>query len=230
MRPQDRAAFIAAARHFQCWILVRRTNADSLKYVGRPGYVPKPIHCKAKTADLDTADFRNRRPRRAAGLVASPELLPNVFKPGKLGEAERCWKKFLADYPGPENGRPGRPFGLDTDENSPHYGCVTLNGAYIHGDYDLYDVVLVSNPRSNLAAIEELHGAPHRRGARVAPVQRFVNRIIGVPMVQHGGQAQFAAHSNETLDVFCPDGSTFELVGRGPIRRQYHKWKRQTLE
>jgi len=63
MRSQDKAIFLEAARQFQIWILVRRTNRASLEYVGRPGYTPKRIDCKVKTADIDSA------PYRLAGLV-----------------------------------------------------------------------------------------------------------------------------------------------------------------
>jgi hypothetical protein len=228
MRVQDRPIFSSAAVKFKAFILVRQTNPASLKYIGRSDCVPKPIECKAKTADFDTADFKSRRQRRVAGLVVDPTRLPNVFEPGKLKKAEKCWQEFLLLFPG-SNGQPGAPFGIDDQEESEHFGCLTLHGNYIHGDYDLYDIVLADNTQSNLAAVEELHGQPHRRGVRVNPVIAYVNGLIGAPVLQHGGQAQYADHSDEDVDVFCPDGSAFTLHGQSAIEAQYAAWKRQAL-
>ena len=66
MRPTDKRVFLDAARQLQLWILVRRTNPASLRYIGLPGYLPKPIDCKAKTADLNQGRYR------VAGLVVDP--------------------------------------------------------------------------------------------------------------------------------------------------------------
>jgi hypothetical protein len=33
--------------------MVRRTNPESIKYVGYPGFVAKPLACKPKTAKTD---------------------------------------------------------------------------------------------------------------------------------------------------------------------------------
>src|SRR5580692_9242485 len=79
MRSQDKAIFLEAARQFQIWILVRRTNRASLEYVGRPGYTPKRIDCKAKTADIDIAPYQFQ------GLVVDPGIHPKAFKPVPWG-------------------------------------------------------------------------------------------------------------------------------------------------
>jgi hypothetical protein len=67
MRTQDITIFAQAARQFKVWILVRRTNPKSLQYVALPGYTPKRIDCKAKTADKDVSSYK------LAGLVVDPE-------------------------------------------------------------------------------------------------------------------------------------------------------------
>ena len=89
MRPQDKVVFLDAARHFHSWILVRRTNPASLPYVGLPGYSPKRIDCKAKTADLDVP------PWKLAGVVTAGwtrdytvQLVQN-FERKERGSAER---------------------------------------------------------------------------------------------------------------------------------------------
>jgi len=83
MRSQDKSIFLEAARQFQIWILVSRTNRASLEYVGRPGYTPQRIDCKAKTADIDIA------PYRLAGLVVDPGIHPKAFKPVPSGPTVR---------------------------------------------------------------------------------------------------------------------------------------------
>ena len=88
IRQQDKAVFADAARHFNLWILVRRTNRESLPYIGLPGYTPKPIDCKAKTAD-SSYDSRYR----TAGLVVDPNEHRRAFGP-RLADALSEWKKF----------------------------------------------------------------------------------------------------------------------------------------
>jgi hypothetical protein len=86
MRTADKQIFLDASRHFQVWILVRRTNRASLEYVGKPGFVPKPINCKAKTADNDLGA------QKLAGLVIDPSGREAAFKPERVQDALKCWK------------------------------------------------------------------------------------------------------------------------------------------
>jgi hypothetical protein len=122
MRPQDKVHFLEAAKQFNVWILVRRTNVASLPYVGSPGYTPKRIDCKAKTADMDVAQYK------LAGLVVDPNLQPRAFKPEKLSKAKTFWEAMKSLL--------GSTYLVDTDTKSKHYGALKLQGSYIHGDYD----------------------------------------------------------------------------------------------
>ena len=72
----------------------------------------------------------------------------------------------------------------------------------MHGDYDLYDIIDPDEAQRNLAAVESLLGHPHLRGANFYRVQSFVNSAIGVPMIQHGGEMQYADHSEQAIDAF----------------------------
>jgi hypothetical protein len=217
MRPQDKPVFLEAARKFHSWILVRRTNVASLRYIGLPGYVPKRIDCKAKTADVEVP------PYQLSGLVVDPNLQQRAFNPSRLLTAKKCWdamKNLL-----------GTTYQVDMDTKSKHYGCLKLQGSYIHGDYDLYDIVDISQPHRNLAAVESLLGQPHRRGYNLIPVQDFINRKIGVEMIQHGGEAQFADHSAQSIDAFGPNGEDVTILNELSVRAWY-KTKfmgRQTL-
>lgn len=207
MRPSDKQVFLAAAAKFQVWILVRRTNRDSLKYIGQPGYTPKPIDCKAKTADVDIPPFK------LAGLVVNPEIHPKAFKPGKEPQALAAWKSM--------GSLAGSRFKTDTNPSSKHYGCLLLNGKYIHGDYDLKDIIDITQAHRNLAAVETLEGMPHRRGAKFYAVQEFINQRIGSPMIQHGGEAQYAGHTGEPIDAFGPNGEDLILLNELTVRSWY---------
>lgn len=217
MRPQDKVIFLEAARHFQCWILVRRTNVKSLPYVGRPGYSPKRIDCKAKTADQDVPGYNT------AGLVVDPSLQPRAFSPGKAAKAQASWNAMKSLI--------GTVYKVNTDKQSRQYGCLQLNGTYIHADYDLYDIIDIKQPHRNLAAVETLLGQPHRRGAKVLEVQEYVNSRIGSPMVQHGGEAQYADHSEQSIDAFGPNGEDTTILNEFSVRAWYQErfGGRQTL-
>lgn len=207
MRPQDKTVFLEAARHFQVWILVRRTNVASLQYIGRSGYSPKRIDCKAKTADQDVP------PYKLSGLVVDPNLQAKAFSPGRLAKAKDAWAAMKNSV--------GTVFQVDKDTGSKHYGALKLQGSYIHGDYDLYDIIDIKQPHRNLAAVETLLGQPHRRGAKVLTVQEFINARIGTPMVQHGGEAQYADHSEQSIDAFGPNGEDVTILNEFSVRGWY---------
>jgi len=207
MRPQDKQCFLEAARKFQVWILVRRTNVASLPYIGRPGYVPKRIDCKAKTADLDVP------PYKLAGLVVDPNTQPRAFRPEKLAKAKEFWTSMKNSI--------GTTYQIDSNPDSKHCGCLQLHGSYIHGDYDLYDIIDINQPHRNMAAVEILLGQPHRRGAKVIPIQNFINDRIGSPVIQHGGEAQYADHSQQPIDAFGPNGEDVTILNEFSVRGWY---------
>ena len=207
MRPNDKKIFLDAAAHFKVWILVRRTNPDSLRYVGLSGYTPKRIDCKAKTADNDIGKYK------LAGLVVDPRVHPKAFRPGKESKALAAWKSMEPTL--------GSVYTVDMNKDAQHYGCLQMEGRYIHGDYDLYDVIDPNAPSRNIALVETLHGVPHMRGPRLREMQDFINSRIGSPMVQHGGEAQYTDHSQQAIDVFPPEGMDFTILNEYSVRAWY---------
>jgi hypothetical protein len=208
MRATDKQIFLNAARHFQVWILVRRTNRASLEYIGKPGFGPTPINCKAKTADENLGRYV------LAGLVIDPTGRQAAFKTERYQDALKCWK-------GTEQ-LLGKVFTLDEDASSLHCGCLMLQGNYIHGDYDLYDIIDITQAHRNLAAVEVLLGQPHRRGPKVLTVQEFVNSRIGSPVLQHGADAQFLSeHRSEPIDAFGPNGEDVTILNQFSIKAWY---------
>jgi hypothetical protein len=208
MRATDKQIFLDAARHFQVWILVRRTNPAAFEYIGRPGFYPKPIECKAKTADNDIGRYK------LAGLVIDPTGREAAFKPGRLADVLACWRQTQPLV--------GTVFTVDRDAQSPHCGCLMLQKNYLHGDYDLYDIIDITQPSRNLGAVEVLHGQPHMRGPKFLRVQNFVNSRIGSPVLQHGSDAQYLSeHRKETIDAFGPGGEDVTLLNQLALQTWY---------
>jgi len=227
IRHQDIPVFCDAAQYYKCWILVRPVNERSLSYVGVNGYTPKPLGCKAKTADLDAGG------KEIAGLVVDPTFHPGAFSNEKAGKAPQFWKKFLKDCGSinAEQLERGRSeYGVDLDPKSKHCGVVTFRGQWIYGDYDLKDVILVGHECRNLAAVEEVGGQPHMRGPKFYAVQDFINRRIGADMVQHAAEAQYAGHSDEDIHVFTPYGDCYTLRGRHAVEAFYDCFDRDVLD
>jgi hypothetical protein len=223
--------FQQAATVFRVWILVRDTNKASLDYIDKAkagqSYHPKPIDCKPKTAD------RNPAGREHAGLVVDPVASPESFSPDKLKSALKEWEKWPWQQflDAADKGRPkpyqaqtihGEPAGtfyyrVDLDRSSKHYGGLMRGESaaamcYLFGDYDLKDIVDPDHPAGNLAAVEKLHGQLSLRGPKVYPVQDFINEQIGVPVLQHGGDAQARPHAPEVIHVWSPQGKYSTLT------------------
>jgi len=237
MRPIDVAAFCSAAKHFDVWIVVRASNPAGKQYIGLRGYVPKRIDCKAKTAKTDVNLLGAPGLKKTAGLVVNPEIdgMIAAFADSK-GIVEE-WNKFkplcYIPKPGPQplwfpN---GMQYSVQMDPSSDRYGCVLFSvssnraaASYIHSDYDLFGIVPMSDPSSNIRVVDQggRHGQPHARGRNFFDVQHYVNNRIGVPMVLHGEQDTFKDDLNDKLDVFPPDGGTpFEAYGPEAITRLY---------
>ena len=189
-------------RDYVACILVRDTNVASLKFIGLSGFRPKPIECKAKTA--------NAPAHRFSGLVVSPYLLPEAFRPNGLLSAKKNWLSFEKVM----RSRPGWTIRQDGDLR----GCVEFHGKLLHGDYDLFDVIPV--PKSelgpgnklkrdqkvgHLAAIETLNGQASYRTWGIEPVKKYVNSMVLSPMVQHGAAMQFSGEFEQNVHVFTPD-------------------------
>jgi hypothetical protein len=203
MRTSDRLAFARAANVFDCWILVRQTNQDSLQYIGQGNYAPKPIDCKAKTADNSQ--------HRLSGLVVDPMRVPLAFSTGRLEKAKAIWASdFLPIL------RSSGQYGVVEDETSPHYGCVTF--------------IPLDHTNRNLASVEELRGQLHMRGPLLLKVQQFINDQIGVEMVQHGGEAQYAGHSDEPIDAFGPGMQYLQFLNGLAVESWYRQFNRPTLD
>ncbi|HEY4762491.1 MAG TPA: hypothetical protein VIH75_02360 [Candidatus Sulfotelmatobacter sp.] len=205
IRPEDKDVFAAAALEIGVYILVRGTNEASLKYISDPLCVPKPIDCKAKTADQGPL----------AGLVVDPRENGSAFSSKRRAKADE-WIRTLSPR-----------YTVVKDAASPYHGCVQLGGKRVHGDYDLKGIVLPGQEQRILTLVTETLGQDARRGPKFYAVQEFVNDAIGKPMVQHGAEDEYLDHStdqDETIFVFFPEEREPKLL-RGPAetRAWYQK-------
>lgn len=77
--------FVEAARKFNCHILVRKTGAASISWMGKPGYTGKRGDLKAKTADLPVVN--GPIPKRVALPLLLPDTPPKTVAPLVLPNA-----------------------------------------------------------------------------------------------------------------------------------------------
>ena len=64
-------------------------------------------------------------------------------------------------------------------------------------------------------------GQPHMRGPKLLAIEKFINGRIGSPMVQHGGEAQYADHSEQSIDAFGPNGEDATILNEFSVRGWY---------
>jgi hypothetical protein len=264
MRGKDVRVFCMVARQYNVYILVRHTNEASLRYIGKPGYYPKPATIKAKTADIDPPPFHQGNGRMVqhhiAGLVPHPGFQPKVFAGAKMDKALGCWADTLDVLHGagvnipattpdtwPSWGKEhssahsGWRWRVDVDPASQHFGCLQIDRdgvgwSYLHGDYDLKDVIVKGHETVNQRQEGKVQGAknytPLLPGLEFETIRKALNDAIGVDMVQHGAEAQFAWHGDEPITVIFPDGPQlqFKVLGNAEaVQRWYIELNREVI-
>jgi len=268
MRGKDVRSFMRVARHYCVIILIRHTNDDSLRYVGKEGFYPKPAVVKAKTADVNPPSRREfvegqlqTVAYEVAGLVVHPGFQPDSYHPAKRQKAQGCWddtmKTLLPEFVGrrvdlrrPETwaewsvertGKkaPAWKWRVEVDQHSPRFGCLQLQRdgggwCYVHGDYDLKDVIVVGAESVNERREGTRDGVKNYtpklpKGMEWTAIRDALNTEVGVEMVQHGAEAQFAWHGDEPITVVYPDWRFEILADPLSVQSWYEKLQRQVL-
>lgn len=166
MHPQHKEIFFAVASQLNCWIGLREPNELSDQWVGKEGYIPKPVSCKAKTADAAGHPF--------AGLVVSPVICEEAFKLQSQITAIEKWKEFA-----PANQLPA---GYTCEKEGREKGLVKLHGCAIHADYDLMVVCRTgSDGEIGFTTLEE-------QKMLFTKAASMLNQRLGSPMIQHGAE------------------------------------------
>jgi hypothetical protein len=267
MRGKDLQKLLMVARDFGVIILVRHTNAASLRYVGQRGFYPKPAAVKAKTADMNSPPLRRSVGGRVvntvldiAGLVVHPGFHPGAYKPAKLPKAQDAWEHTLETLApsllhakvdlnnanswsiwGVERKAVHAPrwsWRVDVDPASSRFGClqiknVTIPWSYIHGDYDLKDVIVLGREKDNRRNEGTLDGVknftPLLEDIDYERIREALNLKMGADMVQHGAEAQFAWHGDEPITVAFPDWRHLILTDAMTVQAWYRDLNRDVL-
>jgi hypothetical protein len=187
MLPHHKETFFAVANQLFCWIGLREPNELSDKWIGRSGYVPKSMHCKAKTADNAFYPY--------SGLVVNPLLCEDAFHYTTLEDAKEKWKKFADGNQ--------LPSGFTCDEYGLEKGLVKFRGSAIHADFDLM-VVCKADPNGSMAFT-----TPEEQVALSTEAQKLLNQRFGTPMIQHGTEFAWTggvgARETENVLFFGPN-------------------------
>lgn len=199
-------AFVRAALKFQCEIVIREPNKSSARYMGMRLYRPKPLLCKAKTADCTD--------HPAAGLVVSPELCPDAFTLSRRQNAGKEWGKFVHVL----NMRTGFTI---SETKGERYGCVLHHGHYLYSDYDLLSVTPLDQPApetirrsgaegSRLSLAKEYSDYTNEL---IISIQAYILPRTGIDLIQHGAAVDYPAFDaeREVCHVFRPNGYTVEI-------------------
>lgn len=269
IRGKDLRQFCIVAQRYNVILLVRQTKACSLAYIGKPGYYPKPVAIKAKTADKNPAartifgaNGRQTVVHDVAGLVVHPGFQPDAYDDKNKAPAERYWAQTLEllapgldlPCPDPNRGDTLAPWGvvrtsaltgwqwkIDVDPFSRHFGCIQIRRddipwSYVHGDYDLKDVIVRGHEQYNARRVEPVQGVnncvPLLPGLEYETIRCELNRAIGVEMVQHGAEAQFAWHGDEPITVIYPEGPALQfliLASAETVQRWYMDMNRRLI-
>lgn len=267
MRGKDLRSFMIVAGQYNVTILVRHTNEDSLKYVAKTGFYPKPAAVKAKTADLNprpvtrlVKGISSTKTYTVAGLVVHPGFQPAAYRAAKVPKAQDCWDHTMealspslqhtkVDLDRPDSwslwgvarkgvNAPRWNWRVDVDPGSDYFGCLQLKTgdmpwSYIHGDYDLKDIIVTGSERDNRRAEGKVDGVknftPLLKGMEFETIQRALNNHMGVEMVQHGAEAQFAWHGDEPITVAYPDWRHLTLLSAETVQSWYQQLNREVL-
>jgi len=226
--PRHTRVFLQAAKHFQVYILVRGANPKAFRFYGQPGYYPKRLDIKAKTAKQDVGRYM------LGGLVVDPNIHPGAFGNRDMRGVHKNWEESLgAIYlPAPGERRTylpaGKHYAVETDPNHKHYGALylcksglTTNKQYICGDYDLYGLIAAKAPQQHEFVVEERLGNKHVRTPELLDVQIYLNRLFGLPLIQHGAQESYLSHQDEPVIAFEPGGETKILPDKRAIEAYY---------
>lgn len=200
---------------------------------------------------------------RTAGLVPHPWFQPDVYAGSKLDKARDCWLETMdislspganippADRHDPTtwtywgnahySARTGWRWRVDIEPASEHFGCLQvardeIPWSYLHGDYDLKDVIVRGRESHNERVEGSIHGVknyvPLLPGLEFETVRRALNDAMGADMVQHGAEAQFAWHGDEPITLILPDGPElqFKVLGNAEsVQRWYIEHNRQLI-
>jgi hypothetical protein len=197
---------------------------------------------------------------KVAGLVVHPGFQPDCYGGTKRRKAQDCWDHTMetlspslvnrkVDLNSPDSwniwgverrgvNAPRWTWRVNVDRDSDYFGCLQLKSgdtpwSYIHGDYDLKDVIVVGREQDNRRAEGTLDGVknftPLLKGLEFQTIQNALNARMGTDMVQHGAEAQFAWHGDEPITVAYPDWRHLILLSAETVQSWYMQLNREVI-
>ena len=235
------------AQEHEVYLIVRDGNVDSVKHMGNPDFMPKPMSSKAKTAKVGPPENR--------GLVVDPtHPVQKQYWEDALKAAER---QALAtgDWSEWERLTKARKKALDSWE---HYGEKMKKNGYfvqdngvigykdpetgkvykgIHGDYDLHGVYKAGPDGKVTGRVSFGGGEPIRPGGSAledgAVVREQLNKAIdpNKTYIQHGAQDDWIPDPtivpNKPPDppatVFFPDGRPPKVLKNAEEMKKFYE-------
>ena len=241
---EDSLRFVDAPGYYPKPAVVKAKTADI-----NPPAVTRLVNGRRTTTSHDVA-----------GLVVHPGFQPGCYQGAKTAKALDCWEQTMATLSPSMMNRPvdlAKPdswsvwgvdrqgvnaprwrWRVDVDPDSTHFGALQLSqggGAwcYIHGDYDLKDVIVLGSERDNRRAEGKIDGVknftPLLRDLEFEQIRSALNSRMGVEMVQHGAEAQFAWHGDEPITVAFPDWTHLILYDAVTVQSWYLTLNRSVL-
>ena len=210
MNPEYKDAFWKAASKYRCWIAVREPNPFSYRWIGEPNHTPKPVCCKAKTADNGSHPF--------AGLVVDPNICKDAFR--DTTAAMKSWDEAFPNGPkGPYVVSTTRAHRGKLMYSGPKtkYAC----GAFLHSDFDLMTVVPVDEKGSKIGSYghvpkpqpgrdtPDYEGDAKKLDWLATQIGQTINGLLNTPVIRHGPEFLYwglGAAASEYLIWFGPDG------------------------
>jgi hypothetical protein len=203
---------------------------------------------------------KSRTNYQVAGLVVHPGFQPGCYRGSKIAKAQDAWVHTLETLApslmnksvDPEKSdtwsiwgvervavnAPRWKWRVDISPSSPRFGCLQLKKGtegwcYIHGDYDLKDVIVLGRETDNRRAEGKLDGVknftPVLYEKEFETIRTELNTLIGSDMVQHGAEAQFAWHGDEPITVAFPDWKQLLLYDAVTVQGWYLNLNRGVL-
>ena len=190
-----------------------------------------------------------------------PGFQPNAYRASKIPKVQKSWDDTLTVLAPALKGKPidltrpdswslwgverqsanGSPWHwrVDIDPSSENFGCIQLRRgglpwSYIHGDYDLKDVIVVGRETDNRRQEDNIDGLPNYyipllEGLEFGEIRRALNAQMGVEMIQHGAEAQFFWHGDEAIIVAYPKFRHQTLLSAETVQIWYRDLNRKVL-
>lgn len=227
IRRVDVGVFQAAARAFDHIILVRATTFASLQYIGNKNMYPKPMDCKAKTADNNVyIHYSTSRSifSKTAGLVVDPTIVgAKAFEDAKYDKVMEAWHAFLKDKTPDEikcgifrrRGNSGS-YAVDLNTNSHYYGCLMISN---HND-----VVALTNATNDGTYKFDETGMQYIHGDYDLYALLDVDDINELTLTEWiNGQENFCSKKFNAIKEFINNGIGSPMVQHGDQFRIKHQ-------